>query len=82
MNVTKNYELISNSQNPLKIMFFTPKKRSHSASSAYNVKKGTRCNYITNMKALAHKNANLPSNLNWVPTQVVKPSKAHYSSKN
>ena len=52
MNVTKNYEFISNSQNPPKIMFF-PQKEGHSASLAYNVKKGKRCNYIQNMKAVA-----------------------------
>ena len=34
-------------------MSFTPKRRSHSESSAYNMKKGIRCNYIPNMKALA-----------------------------
>ena len=33
-------------------MFFIPKRRSNSASSAFNVKKGIRCNYIPNMKAL------------------------------
>ena len=33
-------------------MLFTP-KNSHSASSTYNVKKGIRCIYIPNMKALA-----------------------------
>ena len=32
---------------------FTPKRRSHSASAAFNVKKGIICNYIPNMKALA-----------------------------
>ena len=52
-NVTKNYEFISNSQNQPKLMFFTPKRGSHSASSAFNVKKVIRCNYILNMKALA-----------------------------
>ena len=35
-----------------KIMFFTPKSRSHSVSLAYNVKKSIRCNYIRKMKAL------------------------------
>ena len=60
MNVTKKYETkyetISDSQNPTKnttIHVFTPKRRSHSASSTYNVKKGIRCNFIPNMKALA-----------------------------
>ena len=31
----------------------TPKRRSHSASSAFNVKKGIRRNHTSNMKALA-----------------------------
>ena len=31
--------------------FYT--KKSHSASSTYNMKKGIICNYIPNMKALA-----------------------------
>ena len=56
MNVTKKYETISDSQNPTKtttIHVFTPKRRSHSASSTYNEKKGIRCNFIPNMKALA-----------------------------
>ena len=51
-NVTKNDEFISNSQNRTKIMFLTP-KRSHSASSTNNMKKGIRRNYIPNIKALA-----------------------------
>ena len=33
-------------------MFFTPKRRSHSAFSTYNMKKGIRCKYIPNTKAL------------------------------
>ena len=44
--------------------FFTPKRRSHLASSAFTVKKVKRCNYIPNMKDLAqilmNENANLP----------------------
>ena len=36
----------------IKVKFFTPKRRSHSAASTYNVKKGIICNYVPNMKAL------------------------------
>ena len=52
MTVTKHYEFISNSPNP-PVNVFLLQKISHSASSAYNVKKGIRCNYIPNRKALA-----------------------------
>ena len=54
-NLTKNEDVMTNSQSQpktIKIMFFTPKIRSHSVSLAYNVKKGIRCNYIQKMKAL------------------------------
>ena len=54
----KYEEAMSNSQNQRTIMCFTLKKRSHSASSAYNVQKGIRCNYIRNMKALLNEKKN------------------------
>ena len=55
INLTKNEDVMTNSQSQpktTKIMFFTPKIRSHSISLAYNVKKGIRCNYIRKMKSL------------------------------
>ena len=55
INLTKNEEVMTKTQNPpktTKIKFFTPKMRSDSASLAYNVKKGNRCNFIPKMKAL------------------------------
>ena len=54
INLTRNEEAMTKSQNPpktTKVIFFTPKRRSHSASSAYNVRKGIRCYYIPIMKA-------------------------------
>ena len=48
MTVTKHYEFISNSPNPPVNVFLLQK-----ISSAYNVKKGIRCNCIPNRKALA-----------------------------
>ena len=45
-------EDMSNSQIHQKSSVLPPQKRSHSASSAYNMQKGIRCNYIPNMKAL------------------------------
>ena len=51
----KNEEAMTKSQSPpktTKIIFYTPKRTSHSVSLAYNVKKGIICNYIPNMKAL------------------------------
>ena len=49
INLTKYEEAMTDSQSQpktTKIMFFTPKSRSHSVSLAYNVKKSIRCNYI------------------------------------
>ena len=64
---------------PPKIMSITPKRRSHSASLTFNVKKGIRCNYIPNMKALAqilmNKNANFPLNFNRTPTETPTPGR-------
>ena len=34
-------------------IFYPKKKITDSASSSFNVKKGIRCNYIPNMKAIA-----------------------------
>ena len=44
INLTKNEEVMNKSQ--------SPPKPPHSASLAYNVKKGNRCNFIPNMEDL------------------------------